>query len=747
MDEQTNIAEEVVKKIDSKLECSLCLEKFKEPKLLPCFHTYCKSPCLEKLVVQGPEGQSLTCPICRHHVTLPDNGVADLQTDFHIEHLFEIRESLEKAKKSNCENCKKSIASKFCQQCKKMMCNECTETHQNWGDFSDHVILGIHELKADAANVLSAKKVLRCEKHSVKKLKMYCNTCLELVCSNCVIGLHKDHNLELVEEGFPRHKEELITSLEHFKGKLNQVQQALKMFHTRAKEINDQKTTFETQIHTEIDKLHQLLDQRRAELVAQLNVSVQKKLKELAAQKDLVETTQTKMSSCLEYAEAGLETGTEGEVMRMKAPVLRRIDNITAEFDLDAIQPKTEADIELVTDEQAHKACQEFGDIVCGPVSADNSFTIGDGTSFATVGTETGVGVRLITRKNEEYLDLDKVDLKAELAQAMTTATSECSVKKEKGRPTISHLPVNRGRHSLHITVNGRHIRGSPYPIAVTPSLESLQKPAKVLRSLNKPYGIAVNSKGYMIVAERGKYCITVLSPEGEKILSFGTQGLGNGQFKFPCGVTVDQDDNIYVVDVSSDRIQKFTSGGNFIAAIGKHGSSKMEFIRPVGICFNRTNQLLYVCDESNHRIQVIATDLTFVKSFGFRGEWVGQFSFPQSLAFDSSDNLHVTDFGNHRVQVFTAEGEFLRAFIYKGNNGAKIQNPQVIAIDSSDMVYVSESHKNCVSAFTSQGKYVTSFGTKGSKEGQYNNICGLYVDQNDYIIVSDSLNNRLQML
>ena len=744
MDEQSRITEEAVKKIDSKLECSVCLEKFKEPKLLPCFHVFCKSPCLERLVVQGPEGQSLTCPTCRHHVTLPDNGVAGLQTDFHIEHLFEIRESLEKAKKSDCENCKKSIASKFCQQCKKMMCNECTETHQSWGDFSDHVILGIHELKADAANVLSAKKILRCEKHLAKKLKMYCNTCSELVCSNCVIGLHKDHIFELIEEAFPRHKEELVASLEQFKDKLNHVQQALKILDTRAREISDKSTTLVARIHSEIDQLHQILDQRRATLVAQLDASVQKKLEELAAQKNLIETTQAKISSCLEYAEAGVETGTEGEVLRMKEPVIKRIKTITAEISPDIFKPKTDTCIELFTDEKAPKACQEFGNIVCDPVSAQNSYATADVTNLATISTETVIEVILMTRKNKQYFD--KVDLKAELVHTKTQAKIDCDVSQENGRHTITYLPVNRGRHRLHIRVNGTHIQGSPYPIAVAPSPESLCRPARILHDLNKPYGIAVNSNGHMIVAEGGKHCVVILSPDGEKTFSFGKQGSGNGQFKFPSGVTVDQDDNIYVVDTTNNRIQKFTPEGNFMATVGKNGIREMEFIKPMGICFNKTNQLLYVCDQNNCRIQVITTDLTFVRSFGTKGEGIGCFNCPANLAFNSNNYLYVTDCGNNRLQVFTAEGEHLRAINYTGKSGKKAQTPYAIAIDSSDTVYVSESLRNCVDMFTPQGQSIISFGGKGSKEGQYNNICGLCVDQNDCIIVSDSLNNRLQI-
>ena len=76
----------------------------------------------------------------------------------------------------------------------------------------------------------------------------------------------------------------------------------------------------------------------------------QQKLKSLAAQRDQVEITQVKLTSCLEYAEGGLQTGTEGEVLAMKAPVLKRIEQISAEFDPVTIQPETEADLKLVTD-------------------------------------------------------------------------------------------------------------------------------------------------------------------------------------------------------------------------------------------------------------------------------------------------------------------------------------------------------------------------------------------------------------
>ncbi len=101
---------EALKKLDTQLECSLCLDDFKQPKLLPCFHVFCKSPCLEKLVTK--DGCSLTCPTCRHIVPLSERGVAGLQSDFHIDHLFEIRDAFNKAEDDDAENCDNCEAGK-----------------------------------------------------------------------------------------------------------------------------------------------------------------------------------------------------------------------------------------------------------------------------------------------------------------------------------------------------------------------------------------------------------------------------------------------------------------------------------------------------------------------------------------------------------------------------------------------------------------------------------------------------------
>ena len=61
-----------------------------------------------------------------------------------------------------------------------------------------------------------------------------------------------------------------------------------------------------------------------------------------------------------------------------------------------------------------------------------------------------------------------------------------------------------------------------------------------------------------VIVAEFRGHCISIFSPSGEKIRTFGSKGSAEGQFNGPCAVDGDGDGNILVVDEGNNRIQKF---------------------------------------------------------------------------------------------------------------------------------------------------------------------------------------------
>ena len=750
MAEPQKVVEEALKKVAARLECGICLEQYKDPKLLPCFHVFCKQ-CLERLVQKKYRQSTLQCPNCRRTTALPLQGVSGLQSDFHANHLFEIQDTLAKLKesqKSQCEKCKKSTATGFCQDCGKFVCDKCIEIHQMWEDIASHQIVTMQDLQANAASLVPPKKkVLYCPQHKEKLLELYCKTCNTLICSNCTIRLHHGHQYDVASDTFKKHKQEIADQLQPVKYHLATVNKALHSFEARSREIQDQRDANQAEIHKQIDQLQQALEQRRTELIGQLDQLTQHKLKSLAAQRDQVVLLHTQLASCLEYVEGSLKTGTQGEILEMKAPLLKQMSQITADFNPDALTPKEIANIALIADSELHHACEKFAKVAAAVLSVcpEKCYSTGNGLRGGTVGKLASVTVHCISQVGKEYRQAVS-GIAAKLVCCKDTLKVKCQVKKGgDGEYEIQYQPATRGQHQLHITIGGRSIKGSPYSMVAGPALHSLGKPVKVIPNVHSPWGIATNSKGHIVVAERGGSCISVFTPEGVKIQSFGRKGTAPGEFIDPFGITVDRDDNIIVMDSSNNRIQKFTSEGKFLTAVGTKGSGPLQFTCPTGVGINTTNSKLYIAEDGpNHRIQILNKDMTLSSCFGRNGRSEnGHFNNPLGVAFDSTGNLYVADCYNYRVQVFTPEGKFLRKFGVSDEHGSK---PYSIAIDSKDTVYIAGWDFNCILIYTSQGQFLRSFSSTGKADGQLQSPRGVALDKDGYILVSDTGNNRIQL-
>ena len=60
------MAESLRCKVEEHLTCSVCLKQFKDPKVLPCLHSYCHD-CIVKLA-QNAKSNKFNCPNCRLEV-------------------------------------------------------------------------------------------------------------------------------------------------------------------------------------------------------------------------------------------------------------------------------------------------------------------------------------------------------------------------------------------------------------------------------------------------------------------------------------------------------------------------------------------------------------------------------------------------------------------------------------------------------------------------------------------------------
>ena len=180
----------------------------------------------------------------------------------------------------------------------------------------------------------------------------------------------------------------------------------------------------------------------------------------------------------------------------------------------------------------------------------------------------------------------------------------------------IDFEPIIKGRHQLRVKLEGQHIRGSPYSIFVDSSIENLGNPISTFCNVNGiTYGVTVNVDGNVLFTGWDDHCVTILSPSGDKLRSFGSlYGSSLGiNFRNPHGIAVDSMGNIFVADCNVLRIQKFTSQGDFIA---DQLTGILHFPYPRGIAFNSYNDLVYVsCD--NGCIEIFNSDLYYLTKFG----------------------------------------------------------------------------------------------------------------------------------
>ena len=753
MAESRAVAKQAIKKLEDQLTCAICLDNFKDPKLLQCFHVYCKD-CLQRLVVQDQQGQlSLSCPTCRQSTVLPQaTGVSSLQSAFHVHHLLEIKDALEKVKepqKVKCDKCRTpKPATSYCRVCGEFICAMCTTAHREWDAFSKHEVVAMEQFESKVKQLDALKKVtLHCPLHQEKKLKLYCETCHELICSNCIVKKHRDHHYDLVCDTFEKHEAEITASLDKVEETLGLTNEALEQLDVRSQDLDDQQAAIEVNIQRERKLLIEAIEVRTTELIGKADSYTKMKKKNLAAQRNELETVQTQLASCLSFVRDSLKRGSEGEVMKMKNGVMKQIKAIADNFNPDILLPCENANIKFTSSLPFQVSqLQQFGKVYLKIVSPEKCYATGKGLETAEPG-ERATAVLNVVDNKEKACPVPVDSLTCELVSGTAGEKKDCSLKKiGDSRYEISYQPASRGRHQLHIKVEGDHIKGSPFPVTVKLPVQKLGTQVKTIGGVNRPWRVTVSQKGEMIVSDGHRHCVSIFSPAGEKLLrSFGSHGSGCGQFIDPRGVVVDDGGNILVADEKNHRIQKFTTDGKFITATGKGGNKQLEFRNPVGIAIHPLNKKVYVTDCGNHRILILNSDLTFSNTFGSRGSGNGQFNNQWDMAFDSTGNVYVADTHNHRIQVFTAEGEYLRKFGKYGSGSGELGKPSSIAIDSDNLVYVTECDNHRVSVFTCEGQFLTSFGSRGSGPGQFNYPGGVAVDKNGVVYVCDTDNNRVQ--
>ncbi|KAL3887934.1 hypothetical protein ACJMK2_000319 [Sinanodonta woodiana] len=185
------------------LQCPICLETLRRPKVLPCGHTYCNS-CLQshissKVINRGTPQGCFPCPVCRADTTLPDNTAS---VD-HWAELFPVNSivsslldvSVETFGEKFCEFCLKwnreTSAKSFCKDCRRFLCTLCKEHHNETLSRISHDVIDLSTDYDTSIRIPSLSTIEKCLKHLNKSIKFFCMDHSSLCCNTCGFLEHR----------------------------------------------------------------------------------------------------------------------------------------------------------------------------------------------------------------------------------------------------------------------------------------------------------------------------------------------------------------------------------------------------------------------------------------------------------------------------------------------------------------------------------------------------------------------------
>jgi sugar lactone lactonase YvrE len=259
------------------------------------------------------------------------------------------------------------------------------------------------------------------------------------------------------------------------------------------------------------------------------------------------------------------------------------------------------------------------------------------------------------------------------------------------------------------------------------------------------PYGIAIDSKGLVYVADQRVGAVFIFNTE-----THDTQLIRNGiegHFGWINGLAIDDDDRLFVSDGKMHRVMIFNPKHEVESQITEGLQD------PVGLALDTENRFLYVVDTQQDQVIVYDADsLKLLRRIGTGGKnhfltSPGDFGAPQGVALDKDDNVYVTDTLNNRVEIFDADGNFISLFGKHGDGPGYLARPKGIAVDGDGHIWVADEMQDRLQVFNREGQLLTYIGTgHGELPGQFKTLVGVAIDKQNRVFTTEQEPGRLQM-
>ena len=736
MAKQVNAIEKSVQELEKEITCAVCHDHYNEPKVLPCYHYYCKE-CIYSIALRTGLNKPFSCPECREDTTLPQGGVDKLKTAFFVNRLKEMHSKLGQVHgkvEAKCEMCSGGKTKAFCHQCAMFICDECNKQHQRMKVFASHKISSFDELKEGGAKetIIKEPPLQMCIEHD-EPMKIYCFDCSCLICRDCTINVndHFGHNHKFIKKAAPEMKKNFLQQLNPLKEEKVSLSHTMEEAQSTQAEVRTQGDSVSTIIKSSFKHIHQIIEKREQELLKEVETKIIHKLDHLSVQEKSLSTECAVLQSMIDYVEQCVNHSADDEIMCMHTEIENLIHRAIEEHhkkgrSLELIE-EVDIGVDVNCAEDLEQLCQTKARITQLPIDPTKCNVMGEGMKTAEVNKASDFTV--ITKLTNGKRTKQTCVVDCHLKSLVNDSIIKCKVKLTKSHEYfIQYTPTIRGRHELIVKVNGQEIAGSPFPVFVFIPPTQLSKLVNVITGVKCPSDIAINSVGEMVITE----CygdVVVLDREGKRLRSIKRSDFKH--FDALWGVTVDKDDNIYFIDGEVSNIYKSDKNVNNVTI----KAIKQE--KPGHFGVDAVGNEIMAIERGNKHIRIYNTELEYVKHIEHSGPFI-------NLTHDDGGNLYVSIAHSH-IQVFSKDGEFLYTLGCDKNGVNMLCKPWSVCV-YGQYVYVTDYGNHNISVFTTDGEYTTSFGQKGSKDGEFHGPYGVCTDMDGFIYVCDCNNHRIQV-
>ncbi|XP_066301730.1 tripartite motif-containing protein 2-like [Branchiostoma lanceolatum] len=712
---------------DQFLTCSVCMLHFRDPRVLPCLHTFCRE-CLQEWAAKQ---QPLECPTCRTQVSLPDQGVDGLRTNFYVNNLLDFAAAKKGAGPGvPCQVCEGNVegSKSWCADCAKLLCESCTLLHRKFPLFEDHEVTPENTLKAEK-DVGKFHRKRHCHKHKKQELVFYCESCNALVCTACTVVDHrpgKDHNPVEIATVAQRKKETLQGLLQDMGPRLKEIQASIKEAERKISNLMPSKEAATDQAKAYFRQLADLLQKREQEILSQIDEQCRADGKALQTKKEAIEFELAGLTSAQTFCQQAVEHGSDVHILEVGNQVQTRVETLLAkQLDLESNWSEFQF-VENTAVSDVEKEVENFGGVK----------TNVDVSKFQVAAKPAVQGFACIaelTTTNQEGRPC-VTNSKAVTANMEDPSGTEIPTQlrmKSEGVWEISYVPKVTGKHRLEVKVNSQHVTGSPFDVPVkgkdTPVL-TIGPEGSGVGELDGPVGVAVDKDGNIAVVDQGNKRVQIFDTDtGKPLNSFPVDGEypygiavdSNGRFLVtsvkknlgirryskegellntfkpdrmtcPVGVAVLQDGRMVVADFIQQSCLLLQPDGSLIRDIGKGLLQFPEFVTA-----DESRGVVYVTDSGAHKVFAFDLGGNLKFEFGKEGQSDGEFKTPTGVTIDPAGNIIVVNIDDRRLQVFGPDGTFVRTVtIVKGGG------PHGIALTPDGYIAVACFWGHCVEMY-----------------------------------------------